>query len=183
MSEHNGIVLGRFQPLHLGHVEYMQAAKDRCDRLFVGITNPDAESGIYTSADPRRSLTENNPYTYRERMLMIEDALLGRGWAASDFCFLPAPLLEADRLTHYLPDPRSTVAYLTVYDQWGEEKVRMMRSRGFDVDVMWTRTYAERLTTGTEIRALIRDHGDWKHLVPDEVARHVEALEAIDVAS
>ena len=102
MSEHNGIVLGRFQPLHLGHVEYMQAAKDRCDRLFVGITNPDAESGIYTSADPRRSLTENNPYTYRERMLMIEDALLGRGWAASDFCFLSGTVARS-RPTDALP--------------------------------------------------------------------------------
>ena len=36
-----GIVNGRFQVLHLKHMEYILAAKMRCDKLYIGITNPD----------------------------------------------------------------------------------------------------------------------------------------------
>ena len=36
-----GVVHGRFQPLHLKHMEYILAAKMRCRKLYIGITNPD----------------------------------------------------------------------------------------------------------------------------------------------
>ena len=38
-----GIVNGRFQVLHLKHMEYILAAKMRCDKLYIGITNPDGD--------------------------------------------------------------------------------------------------------------------------------------------
>lgn len=180
MSNLDGIVLGRFQPLHLGHIEYLQAAKARCMRLFVGVTNPDVESQIYNDADPRRSISANNPYSYLERHLMIEDALRGLGWKYSDFCVIPIPLLSPERLTSYLPAPRSTVAYLTVYDEWGDQKVSLMRERGYQTDVMWRRDHSERFTSGTVVRSLIRSGQPWRHLVPDEIAHHVDALGVID---
>lgn len=36
-----GVVHGRFQPLHLKHMEYILAAKVRCRKLYIGVTNPD----------------------------------------------------------------------------------------------------------------------------------------------
>ena len=35
-----GMIHGRFQPFHKGHLEYMRGAAECCDELFVGITNP-----------------------------------------------------------------------------------------------------------------------------------------------
>ena len=36
-----GMIHGRFQPFHLGHLEYLKGAAERSDEVFVGITNPD----------------------------------------------------------------------------------------------------------------------------------------------
>ena len=76
-SGRDGIVLGRFQPLHLGHLEYLEAARRRCRRLFVGITNPDPGTRLPHSADPARSLPENNPFTYVERLLRRSGSIRG----------------------------------------------------------------------------------------------------------
>ena len=45
-----GVVYGRFQILHLKHMEYLLAAKMRCRRLYVGITHPDITAYAATSA-------------------------------------------------------------------------------------------------------------------------------------
>ena len=37
-----GVIHGRFQVLHLKHMEYILAAKMRCRKLYIGITNPDS---------------------------------------------------------------------------------------------------------------------------------------------
>ena len=36
-----GMIHGRFQPFHLGHLEYLQGAAAQSDEVWVGITNPD----------------------------------------------------------------------------------------------------------------------------------------------
>ena len=36
-----GVIHGRFQMLHHGHMEYLLAGKKRCQRLIIGISNPD----------------------------------------------------------------------------------------------------------------------------------------------
>ena len=33
-----GIVSGGFDPIHSGHIRYIQAAKQKCDFLIVGVT-------------------------------------------------------------------------------------------------------------------------------------------------
>ena len=46
-----GMIHGRFQPFHLGHLEYLRGAAERCDEVFVGITNPDP-----TGSGPNRAI-------------------------------------------------------------------------------------------------------------------------------
>ncbi len=169
-----GIVLGRFQPLHIGHMEYLEAARRLCSRLFIGITNPDEESRIPSTADPRRSQSEANPFTYFERHQMIEDALLGAGWGAETFCIVPAPIREPQRLRHFIPSPAEARCFLTVYDAWGDEKVDVMEDLGYLVDVLWRRSHEQRATSGTAIRSHIRHGEPWQHLVPPKVALHVQ---------
>ena len=47
-----GMIHGRFQPLHNGHLAYLEAAAERCDHLFVGITNPDRRAVRPEPDDP-----------------------------------------------------------------------------------------------------------------------------------
>ena len=69
-----GMIHGRFQPFHNGHLDYLKGAAARCDEIFVGITNPDPERIKPETSDPLRHLPESNPYTYVERLLMVKAA-------------------------------------------------------------------------------------------------------------
>jgi len=55
----NGLLIGRFQPFHLGHLEALQFALSKVDKLWVGLgsSNKPAE--------------KNNPFSAEERKTMI----------------------------------------------------------------------------------------------------------------
>jgi cytidyltransferase-like protein len=55
---------GRFQPFHNGHLEYILAAKERCDFLWIGITK--FEIFTTTPLGRQRERPENNSLTYFE---------------------------------------------------------------------------------------------------------------------
>ena len=60
-----GIVCGRFQPLHLGHIhDYILPALKVCDELIIGITNPDPSLTKVEQEDLKRSKKESNPFTF-----------------------------------------------------------------------------------------------------------------------
>lgn len=62
-----GLVYGRFQILHLKHVEYILAAKMRCKRLYIGITMSDDLHVSGGEEDNYRVRRSANPLTYIER--------------------------------------------------------------------------------------------------------------------
>ena len=66
-----GVVNGRFQVLNLKHMEYILAAKMRCQKLFIGLTNPDTLHTRDSVNDENRSAKSANPLTYYERYEMI----------------------------------------------------------------------------------------------------------------
>ena len=59
-----GVIHGRFQILHLKHMEYLLAAKMRCKKLYVGISNPDDSYIKDSENDKKRSKKTANPLTY-----------------------------------------------------------------------------------------------------------------------
>lgn len=65
-----GVVNGRFQVLHFKHMEYILAAKMRCKKLFIGLTNPDSLHTRDSVNDTNRSAKSANPLTYYERYEM-----------------------------------------------------------------------------------------------------------------
>ena len=71
-----GMIHGRFQPFHNGHLEYLSGAAERSDDVFVGITNPDPRRIKEEPSDPLRHLPESNPGTYAERLLMVKAAAI-----------------------------------------------------------------------------------------------------------
>jgi len=171
-----GIVLGRFQPVHLGHAEYLRAARRRCTRLVIGITNPDLAALRATAEDPARSMAWNNPFTYYQRTMMVEAACADEGWTPGDYLVVPAPVNEPDRLGQYLPPPDEATVFVTIYDEWGETKKRRLEALGYPVETLWRRTMAERVTSGTEIRAALRAGSvRWRRHVSPRVVPLLEA--------
>jgi cytidyltransferase-like protein len=171
---HYGVVLGRFQPLHLGHIEYLEVAREKVDQLVIGITNPDTAALIHDSADPRRSQSENNPFSYFDRYQMVTASLTELGWSSNDFVVVPAPINTPQEMKPYLPPPLATTVYITVYDAWGDRKADLMREVGYKVSVLWRRERDDRLTSGTDLRRAMRSGEPWRELVPGAVARYLD---------
>jgi len=178
-----GLVLGRFQPLHVGHMEYLEAAKEGCERLIVGITNPDTSSLTYNQADPNRSKGESNPFSYFLRYEMIDQTLRDAGWPPDSFAIVPADVADLGKLPAFLPPADRTTVFVTVYDEWGEEKARRLEELGYAVRILWRRDMSERVTSGTELRGLMQVSQPWEHLVPPAVALHVKRSEWLPSAA
>ena len=56
---HQGVIVGRFQPLHLGHVKIVKEALRHCDRVLVLIGSSQASN------------TSHNPFDYQTRAEMF----------------------------------------------------------------------------------------------------------------
>lgn len=167
-----GCVHGRFQPFHNGHLEYMLRAKERCERLIIGITAPDPTAVRKEAENPRRHEPVSNPFTYFERLLMIRDALFDEGLKPHSFALVPFPIHELGLVGHYVPE--GAVHFVRAYSRWEEEKVRRLRSGGFRVEVF--DRGEEKKISGAEVRRLIREGLSWEHLVPLDTAKIVHRV-------
>jgi cytidyltransferase-like protein len=160
------VIHGRFQPLHLGHLEYLLAGADRCETLVVGLTNPDPSQVVDEPTDPDRGRADANPWTYYERYLMVESALAEAGASCRRIRIVPFPHSFPERLRHYAPPDARYL--LTIYDDWGQSKLDRLRALGLATDVMWRRT--EKPISGRLVRQAIARDEDWESLVPPAVA-------------
>jgi nicotinamide-nucleotide adenylyltransferase/phosphinothricin biosynthesis protein PhpF len=160
------VIHGRFQPLHLGHLEYLLAGADRCDTLVVGLTNPDPSQIADEPTDPTRGSAAANPWTYYERYLMVEAALAATGVPADRVRIVPFPHSFPARLRFYAPPDACYL--LTIYDEWGEAKLDRFRALGLTTEVMWRRV--AKPVSGRRVRAAIAAGDNWEALVPPAVA-------------
>jgi cytidyltransferase-like protein len=167
-----GVIHGRFQPLHVGHLEYLLAGKARCDLLVVGITNPDPSLTVREESDLARGEAAANPCTFYERLVMVEGALAESGVAREEFRIVPFPHGRPELLEYYAP--RDATYFLTIYDDWGETKLHRFAELGLRTDVMWRRD--TKVTSGTELRERIAHRRPWEHLVPRAVATAIREL-------
>lgn len=166
-----GVIHGRFQMLHIGHMEYLLAGKARCRYLLVGISNPDPSVTRFSSANPHRSEALSNPLTYFERFQMIQGALLESGVPREAFDIVPFPINCPELLFNYVP--RDARYYMTIYDDWSREKRRALEALGCAVDILWERQSTDKVTSGTEVRNRILSGQPWEHLVPPYVRRYI----------
>lgn len=160
------VIHGRFQPLHLGHLEYLLAGAARCQTLVVGITNPDPSVVVEEPADISRGAPEANPCTYYERYLMVEGALVEAGVSHDRLRIVPFPHSHPERLRHYAPPDAAYL--LTIYDEWGRTKLDRLRALGLLIEVMWERT--DKPISGSRVRRAIAADSGWRELVPPAVA-------------
>jgi nicotinamide-nucleotide adenylyltransferase len=172
-----GMIHGRFQPFHNGHLEYLRGAALRCDEVFVGITNPDPARIRPEESDPLRHLPESNPFTYVERLLMVKAAAADAGIEAERLHVIPFPVNEPELWQAYVPE--DVVQFIRLFSDWGGTKLERLREAGYEVFVLDEGAAKE--ISGADVRAALRDDGDWESLVPPGVARVLRRLERAPV--
>jgi nicotinamide-nucleotide adenylyltransferase len=170
---HTGVIHGRFQVLHNDHLRYLLAGRAACRHLVVGITNPDPTLTRPESADPRRGEPLANPLTYYERAALVRAALAEAGVPADDYTIVPFPVNVPELYIHYVP--MDATFFLTIYDDWGREKLARFQALGLRTRVLWERSAQEKGLSGQEVRRRMIAGEDWRPLVPASVARLLEA--------
>jgi cytidyltransferase-like protein len=168
------MIHGRFQPFHLGHLEYLQGAAARCDELWVGITNPDPARVKEEPSDPLRHLPESNPWSYAERLLMVKAAAAD---VDLDVHVIPFPVNEPELWQAYVPD--GVTQFIRHFSEWGGTKIDRFRAAGYEVVVL--DEGAEKQLSGADVRAAMREGRDWRGLVPAGVARVLDSLDRVAV--
>jgi len=168
-----GVIHGRFQGLHLGHMEYLLEGKKRCEHLIIGITNyePYLNLNVNNPANLNRTKADANPFTYFERYKMLQGSIIEAGVDIASFDIVPFPIENPENIFNFTPN--DATYYVTIYDQWGYEKERVLQKIGCKTEVMWVRNDSQRITSGTEIREKIKSKSEWKHLVPKYVYDYI----------
>ncbi len=169
-----GVVHGRFQIFHLDHLKYVLAAKERCNHLVIGITNPDPTLTRADAADAYRSSPEANPLTYYERYRIVRAVMVETGLDDEAISIVPFPVNFPDLYRHYLP--LGAVFYLTIYDDWGRRKLAMFKSLGLDVEVLWERPPEKKGIRAREVRRAMAEGKRWEHLVPPAAVRVIKDM-------
>jgi cytidyltransferase-like protein len=168
------MIHGRFQPFHLGHLEYLRGAAAQSDEVWVGITNPDPTRIREEPTDPLRHLPQSNPWTYAERLLMVKETA---GDDGIDVHVIPFPVNEPELWHAYVPS--GAVQFIRHFSEWGGTKIERLRAAGYEVVVL--DEGAEKEISGADVRAAIREEREWRALVPPGVARVIESLHSLDV--
>lgn len=169
-----GVIHGRFQGLHHGHMEYLLEAKSRCEHLIVGITNYTCreENKKISEIDTHRLYKKDNPFSYYHRMKMVEGALLEAGVSRDAFDVVPFPIERPEEIINFVPE--NAVYFMTIYDDWGKVKKRIFELLGLKIEVMWDSR--EKPVSGSLVREKIRNKEDWKNLVPLSVYEYINNL-------
>ena len=179
-----GIAQGRFHIIHWGHMEYLMAAKKRCEYLIIGITDCDPERAYFKYDNNLKKFDKHNlltpyrsmnnpifPFTFYDRLKMIRDSLIYEGIPPEEFEIVPFPIHKIEFLKYYIP--LNAIIFATIYDDWGRKKVEMLKDIGFKVEILWERDMNTRFTTGSEVRRRILNNEKWDHLVPKPVYEYI----------
>ena len=162
------VIHGRFQILHNDHLKYLMAGFERCEHLVIGITNPDPYLTKYERSDPLRNTPKNNPLSYFQRYQLIKAALTEHQIKPQRYSIVPFPINFPKLYKYYVPT--DALFLLTIYDEWGKDKLTKFQNLGLKTEVMWEKDLAEKGITGTDVRAKISNNDNWETLVPKSVA-------------
>jgi nicotinamide-nucleotide adenylyltransferase len=158
-----GLLIGRFQPFHKGHLQIIKNILGEVDDLIIGI------------GSAQISHTIDNPFTAGERITMIFNALQAEKVKCCNY-ILPIPDVWNNALwvNHVKSlSPEFQVAYT------GNALARRLFIEG-GVEVMGQPLFDREKYSGTEIRGLMLSGGDWESLVPTEVVKVIKKIGGVD---
>ncbi len=158
-----GLLIGRFQPFHLGHVYVIKEIAKEVDEIIIGIG----------SAQKSHSL--ENPFTAGERLMMISRSLYENG---IDKNYYIIPINDIDNNSLWVSHVKSlTPPFNKVYS--GNPLVkRLFKEAGKAVAT--PPLFNRREYSGTEIRRRMLRGEPWEELVPRAVVKVIEEVKGVE---
>ncbi|MGH1566038.1 MAG: nicotinamide-nucleotide adenylyltransferase [Nitrosopumilus sp.] len=145
----NGLLIGRFQPFHLGHLEALQFALSKVEKLWVGLgsSNKPAE--------------KNNPFSGEERKKMILSSINDSMKERITIYFIP----DLDDHIRWIEKIDTIVPKFDIIFSNDELTKHLYSKR--NIQVISIPFVKRDVLSGTNIRDLIISNQKWNHLVPE----------------
>ncbi len=159
-----GILVGRFQPFHLGHLKAVKFAMSKVDMLWIII------GSAQKSHEPR------NPFTAGERLVMIKMTLDAEKVNPQKWLAVPVnDVNDHSRWTDQIDllIPRYDVVFTN--DPFSTMLFKKHRKKVVKVSML-----KRKFLSGTEIRNRIASGENWKELVPKQVAEMIMEIDGIN---
>ncbi|MHB8118158.1 MAG: nicotinamide-nucleotide adenylyltransferase [Methanothrix sp.] len=158
-----GLYIGRFQPYHLGHQAVLEKIVEEVDEIVIVI------------GSAQESHTPENPFTGGERMEMIYAAL-----SESDLrerCYV-TPLQDIKRNSVWVSHLQSMVPRFDLVYSNNPLVVQLISEAC--IQIRKPPMYQRDLYSGTAIRKLMRENGEWSGLVPASVAAFIKEIGGVE---
>ena len=155
-----GLLIGRFQPFHLGHLDAVKFALSIVDELSIGI------------GSSNRFNEKRNPFTADERKEMIESSLDESILEKIKIYYIP-DVNDHDKWTYHIDEiiPKYDVVFSN-----DEFTHTLFGKRG--IKVIPVPLKQREILSGTDIRIRIRDGKDLSGFVPDGTKKVLLKLDA-----
>jgi nicotinamide-nucleotide adenylyltransferase len=154
------LILGRFQPLHRGHMKVIGDAYAEDKALVIAI------------GSAQKSDESNNPFSGEERQAMLENALKAEKIRAR---LVLVPDIAADKtyVSHVERFIRGRPDRIITENTW---TIALFRKEGYDVHI--TPRYFG--ISATEVRRRMACGERWTDMVPKEVADVIKRVKGIE---
>ena len=158
-----GLMMGRFQPFHLGHLELVKQILNECDEVIIALTGS------------QFNYIEKDPFTSGERIEMIHQALKEND-VDLNRCYIVAVenqfniAMWAGYLKSSLPN------FEKVYS--GNDYVAMLLADS-GYEVVSPNFHEREKFNATKIRKMIANDDDWEQLVPSEVSKIIKKINGV----
>ncbi len=159
-----GLLIGRYQPFHNGHLEVIKSILKEVDDMIIGIG----------SAQISHTLT--NPFTAGERMTMISNALRDEGLASRCPFIIPIPDLWNNAL--WVNHVKALTPGFEIAYTGNPLAQRLFKEGGVEVGV--PPLFDRAKFSGTEIRRRMLRGDDWESLVPAQTIAVVKGVRGIE---
>ena len=155
-----GLIMGRFQPFHLGHLDLVKQILGECDEIIIAITSS------------QFNYLEKDPFTAGERIEMIHNSLKESNIDLSR-CFIVAVENQFNVATWASYLKAALPHFDMVYS--GNEYVKMLLADS-EINVVAPKFLDRTKFNATRIRLMIISGDDWQNLVPNEVVKFLQKI-------
>lgn len=158
-----GLLVGRMQPVHKGHLQVIKSILGEVDEVIIGI------------GSAQLSHTLKDPFTAGERVMMLTKALSENGIPASRYYIIPVQDVACNSIwvAHI---KMLTPPFEYIYS--GNPLVqRLFIEAGYKVNE--PPLFNREIYSGTEVRKRILENEDWESLVPNSVINVINEIEGV----
>lgn len=157
-----GLFIGRFQPLHLGHVKVVNFALNRCDELIVGI------------GSAQYSHTPENPFSAGERFEMLASVFKDKMESTKIFI---VSITDVHNHNLWVSHVESLVPRFDVVFASNPLTDMLFSKRGYRVEPV--PVYDRTAFSSSEVRRRMATGENWEELVPPQVAEYIKKIDGV----